>query len=278
MKKFATILISWVICFFIVLPGTGNAGNDFNSKKVKDKKIEISHPSSNGVVEGYFLPVSWRDSFVENSKTPYPDNYSASDRKYHVTVSDKTGVTLLEEIVSGQNYWVFSYDEIKDVLDQKIYYLKVEELSSQVSSDKLHFFYQKPYGEIPDFSEIPQEISEPVISDESAESLAISDDTAEFEALAMSTSAESSCPYCRAYNWFGVLVAVLSTSQHDKHLTVHCQQVKWYEGTFAASYNGPVFINLPAGDNFKVSYNDQVYDIFRCVKMYAWGYTIIRLP
>ncbi len=58
-----------MICFCIIMANTGYAAESLIGDTVyRDKKMEITYPEKNGVVSGYFLPVSWRDPVVENSK------------------------------------------------------------------------------------------------------------------------------------------------------------------------------------------------------------------
>ncbi len=254
MRKSAIIFTVWGICLFIALPG---------SKKPHQDGIEITYPGKNGVAEGYYLPVSWKDYVVESSKIPYPDNYYAQDRKYFITVSDKNGNTILENTVSGQNYWVFTHYDIKDILKTGIYYVDVEESTSRLSST-MRFFYKRPLGELSDFNEISQETAS---------------DQTEYSTESIATaSSKGSCPHCWSYNWYGMLVVLVGATQHNKLVSAYCNDINWFTETRAPSFSGPVFINLPAGENYTVSYNDSVYDLYVCIGMSPWRYTLVIFP
>lgn len=273
MKQLCRIVI---VIFFVsgFISHTGYAQSEFifNSDIVinqPDSKITITYPNDNGVVSGYYIPISWKDAWVERSDNPYPDNYLSEKRIYHVIISELDGKTVYKAKVAGQNYLVLLYDDIKDILDHDDYRVKVSAASAPGLSDEVTFFYKKP------FCDIPSEISKEIVADYSISTPDVSS-LAEDSVSSLATSSYG-CSYCLTSRWGGILIILVGSTTYNKSVSVLCNETVWYSNTIAASYSGPIFINISSG-NFKVTYNDFIYNTYACVTVNPFSFASVQFP
>jgi len=259
MKKNLNSSIGLFCCIFLLLAV---------SSAYAKPAMDITYPKNDDVLGGYFVPVSWTDPAVEKSRLAYPDNYSSSGKNYHIVISDPDGNVLLEQTVNNQNYCVFTYEEIMDILEQKIYLLTVNDLKTGTASEAVRFFYQRPFCEVPD----------DVLMGTTAEELSLSPEMqTESSASATTMALTSDCAYCRTYMWPGVLVILVNATNYNKYITMTCNQTTWYSNTVQAGFSGPVFVNISSG-NFRTSYYDGIVSTYKCTTITPFAYTIIQFP
>jgi hypothetical protein len=266
--KRLTIIRGGLICLSIVLlissAAYGEEVLDSSISVYKSQNIKVTYPEKNTVISGYFLPVSWSDPAVENTKIPYPENYKADNREYRVSIFEKANKTLIEKNVSGQNFCVLNYDEIKDTLERGKYFVKVEDVTSATATSATRFFYEKPLGEISD-STISNAESD--VSDMT--------DTATGSDVMTEAATSSACSYCLTDGWPGLLVIVFDVTTYDKILSIDCNQTNWYTHTYASDYTGPEFISISSG-NFEVSYYDFTQYLVQCPVVTPFKFTLVE--
>ncbi|MCP4104361.1 MAG: hypothetical protein GY749_02315 [Desulfobacteraceae bacterium] len=263
MKKFTTIMIGWSICLFTILLNTGYAGDDFvsaDNKPGNQKFIEITHPVKNSVVSGYFLPVSWSDPEVDSDKVPYPENYKKSNKEYQITVYDRRD-TILKKHVSGQNYYIFTYNEIEEVLEEGVYALTVTESNSSKQAHAMKFFYEKP-----------GEFTSETDSDTVGESI---DEELNIQAV---SGSKAGCASCQDNYWPGMLVILLQATTYNKNVDVYCNQTHWYGRIFSPDFNGPYFVSITGAYNYTIFYNDYIVNTYKCVNVYSFKYSLVEFP
>lgn len=258
--------------------GDGTRGNREYAKGNFDK-LSISHPEKNGIVTGYFIPVSWRDPSVENGDLAYPENYRKSQKSYRVMIYDKNEV-VLEKIVTGLNYYVFTIDEIKDVLRRKAYRFQVENIETLSVSHPLGFFYDMPEldeATLEELQNVPDIPDEGVPASQGEDGQFTSLDRA--YAATYTTSSYTYCATCYSQYWPGMVVFyVRYPTTYSKVLRIYCGSSKYYEETIAASYSGPVFIPMISGYNYNAIYWDGITLSNRCINIYPFKYTYVLFP
>ncbi len=197
------------------------------------------------------------------AKITYPENYQQSGNTYQITVSDKSQKIMLKASVSGQNYFIFNYDDIKGLLSSDYYFVKVENEDNSLSTADVRFFYQEPADDTD------------ITNQDATDNQAAVSDTLEAQTLSLTSS--SPCSYCLTDNWPGMLVYFFNQTTYEKKVRIDCNQVNWSSLTFAPSFSGPFFISMSSG-NFKLTYNDSVSYSVKCINIYPWAYTIVPLP
>ncbi len=237
------------------------------ASNAQGKKLEITNPEKNGYVDGYFLPVSWRDMEVEASSLTYPDNYAQSGKTYIISIMDPVKNVLLERTVENLNYYVFSYDEIRDVLERDTYFIRVEtEDVPGAPSPPIRVFYDKPYNDPPPYQEgmdVPLD----------AEISPFDGDLKSFNALSYTT-----CSSCFMQYWPGYVVIYVNATHYTKNIRMYCNSISLYNQSYSSSYSGPIFLPINAGYNYNVTYNDYRYSGNRCINVRPYTYTIIQFP
>lgn len=283
MKKTAFFMIVAAAVYFGLFAGSAYAagGNGVldaghvGFANGKNNKIVVSHPERNAVVSGYFIPVSWRDTGVENSSQPYPDNYMASGKSYRVMVLDKGGI-VLEKIVTGLNYCVFTIKDVKDVLEKKAYQVKVEAVESFSVSPPVRFVYEKPDLDDAVLKEL-EKLGAP--GEDGAET-----EDGQFTSLdnayaALNTSSYTSCPTCYSNYWPGMVVFYIRyATTYQKTLYIYCGSDKYYEKTVAADFTGPVFVSMMSGYNYSAIYYDRLTLSNQCINIKPFEYTWVLFP
>lgn len=244
----------------------------------KFDRLSISHPEKNGVVSGYFIPVSWSDPAVENGELPYPENYKASQKSYRVMIYDRSEV-VLEKVVTGLNYYVFTIDEIKDVLRRKAYRFQVENAETLSTSHPLGFFYDMPELDdsvMEELQKAPATPGEGVPADGNEDGQFTSLENAY---AATDTSSYTYCPTCYSQYWPGMVVFyVRYPTTYSKVLRIYCGSNKYYEKTVASSFTGPVFASMTSGYNYNAVYWDGATLSNRCIDIYPFEYTWVIFP
>lgn len=262
-KKVTIFGFAACIGLFLAVDGIGNAAD--NAKAAQKDYIQITSPEANSVVDGYFLAVSWTDSSVEKRNSVYPDNYDKHGGDYNIIVTDESGTTILERKVTGQNYLVFAWDDIKEDLFSEIYLVKV--VSRNAESEAVKFYYNKPPCELPNTDHIG------MFSTETETAVAGS---ATMETAAKSTS--SGCAYCYSWHWPGTLVILVNATTYTKYINIFCNSIQWSSLSYAPSYSGPIFIPIAGGDNFKITYYDSIYNTYQCTLIKPFQYTVVQFP
>lgn len=241
-------------------------------------RIRISYPEKNSVISGYFLPVSWRDAEVESEALPYPDNYKASQRFYRVMLLDGSDV-VLEKVVTGLNYYIFTINETKDVLEKKAYRFRVETLGAVSAALPVRFFYEKPDLDDAILEEL--KISPPSSGEDAPAS---EQEDGQFTSLdnayaALDTSSYSSCPTCYSHYWPGMVVFYIrSPTTYAKTLNIYCGPYQYYEKILDPSFSGPVFTSMMSGYNYNAIYNDRFILSNRCINIAPFEYTWVLFP
>jgi hypothetical protein len=227
-------------------------------------KIQLTYPNHNGVVSGYFIPVSWSDSAVERLNDVYPDNYERTGKKYSVTISTTDGEVLLKRKIENSNFCIFTYPEIDGLLEQRTYRVSVSLANSRAMQDTASFYYRKPLAEMPLDTDLENDIYRAPDESENRENV-------------QTLRSYGSCPYCEPFMWPGMLAIMLSPTTYSKTVTITCNSTVWYNNTFPASFSGPVFISLSTG-TYKVSYYDRIVSTYACPHMRPFAFTVVEFP